>query len=333
LGSRIAKQRNLLDYTLRSLNRRRGKNIALLLSFTVVVFFLGSVLLYAQALKNEAFLILKGTPELLVQRTIAGRHELMPLSYGDKILQIRGVTSLTRRLWGYYYDPAVKANYTFMVSDRQPLASGEILIGRGISRSRLVFAGDLLSFRDYRGEPTLFQVKGLLTAESELVSADLILVSEPDFRSFFGVPSPYVTDFALRVGNVRELNTIAFKITTLLPDTRPIARDEILRTYDSIFDWRSGIMVVIFSASVLALSSFLLGFILAYAHVFFTSAGLFEQALKGWAVLYPEFRLTPSIDPHQVVSLFFLTVIPYVAATLIPSWRAAVIDPDTVMRS
>jgi ABC-type lipoprotein release transport system permease subunit len=374
----IEKQRNLIDFTLSSLRRRLGKNIALVLSFTAVVFFLSSVILFTQALKNEAALILKGTPEIVVQRMIAGRHDLMPLSYGDKIRQIRGVTSLTPRLWGYYYDPTVKANYTLMVSERQPLAAGEILIGPGISRSRQVFPGDLLSFRNYRGEPAIFQVKGLLAAESELVNSDLVLISEPDFRSFSGLTSPFVTDFALRVKNPRELNTIAIKITELLPDTRPIVRDEILRTYDSVFDWRSGMVVVIFSASalafiilawekasglsagerreigilkaigwetsdvllmkfwegtVLALSSFFLGFILAYAHVFFTSAILFEHALKGWAILYPDFRLTPFIDPYQVVTLFSLTVIPYLAATIIPSWRAATVDPDTVMRT
>jgi ABC-type lipoprotein release transport system permease subunit len=76
-----------------------------------------------------------------------------------------------------------------------------------------------------------------------------------------------------------------------------------------------------------------LGFILAYAQVFFTSAPLFEHALKGWAILYLDFRLTPFVDPYQVATLFFLAVIPYLAATIIPSWRAATVDPDTVMRT
>ena len=68
-------------------------------------------------------------------------------------------------------------------------------------------------------------------------------------------------------------------------------------------------------------------------HIFFTSSVVFEPALKGWSVLYPDFSLTPFINAYQVAVLFFLTVVPYTVATIVPSWRAATIDPDSVMRN
>lgn len=377
MRSWIEKQRHLIDFTLRSLGRHKGKNLALVLTFTVLVFFLGSVMLFSQALKKEAGFLLQGTPEILVQRLTAGRQDLVPLAYGDTLRKIRGVVSVQPRLWGYYFDPAVEANYTLMVPDREPPPAGEIFIGAGISRSRQVFPGDILSFRNSRGEPAPFLVKGLLSVDSELITSDLILVSASDFRDFFHLAPGWATDFALGVRNTKELNTMAFKIREQLPDTRPIIREEILRTYDSLFDWRSGMIVIILSGSalafvilawekasglsaeekremgilkavgwetsdilllkfwegtVLALSAFFLGFILAYGHIFFASAGLFEQALKGWAILHPRFRLTPYVDPFQALTLFFLAVVPHVAATIIPSWRVATMDPDTVMR-
>jgi len=49
-----------------------------------------------------------------------------------------------------------------------------------------------------------------------------------------------VTDLVLRVRNPKEIPTIAVKIAELLPDTRIILREEILRTYDAVFSWREG---------------------------------------------------------------------------------------------
>jgi ABC-type lipoprotein release transport system permease subunit len=93
------------------------------------------------------------------------------------------------------------------------------------------------------------------------------------------------------------------------------------------------ISVKAYEGMVVSLFSFCLGVLFAYAHVFFSAAVLFAPALKGWSVLYPDFRLTPFIDPYQVAVLFFLTVVPYTVATIVPSWRAAIVDPDSVMRT
>ena len=322
-------------------------------------------------------MILKDAPEMVIQRMVAGRHELIPVSYADKIKTIRGVSSVKGRFWGYYYDPIVGANYTLMVPEDDQLTPGTIAIGEGISRTRLAFEGDTIEFRAYDGAIIHLEIKKMLSSKSELVSSDLVLISEGDFRKLFGTSRGYATDLTLKVKNTRELPTIAVKIAELLPDTRQIMRDEILRTYDAVFNWRGGIMIVILLGAMLAfiifawdkasglsseerreigilkaigwetsdvilmkfwegmvvsLSSFLSGVLLAYAHVFLASSVLFEPVLKGWAILYPKFRIIPFIDASQIAALFFLTVIPYTVATIIPSWRAATVDPDTVMR-
>jgi ABC-type lipoprotein release transport system permease subunit len=374
----IERQKHIIDFTLSSLLRRKGKNAALMIVYTLVVFMLASVLFLVQAVKREASVILKDTPDMVIQRMSAGRHELIPVSYGDQIRSIRGVASVRARLWGYYYDPVVGAKYTLMVSeDFGPPAAGSIIIGQGVSRARLALEGDTLEFRSHDGTIIDLGVRSTISRESELVSSDLILVSEQDFRRIFGTPAGYATDLAVRVNNAREFPTVALKAAGMLPDTRQILKDEILRTYDAVFDWRGGMMLVILCGSLLAfiilawdkasglsseerreigilkaigwetsdvllmkfwegmalsLSSMLAGVILAYAHVFFTSAALFESALKGWAVLYPRFTITPFIDLSQLVILFFLAVVPYTVATIIPSWRAATVDPDSVMR-
>lgn len=372
----LEKQRNIIDFTLSSLLRRKTKNIALMAVYTVIVFVLASVMFFSHSIKREASIILQGSPEIIVQRMSAGMHTLINGEYISGIAKIRGVTSVTGRLWGYYYEPTAKANFTLLSPEDQP-EEGSITAGEGVLKLLHASAGDILSLASYRGEPVTLKVKGSLPSLSSLVSADLILISEGDFRRIFGISKGYFTDLVLRVRNPKERVTIAWKIKDLYPDTRPIIRDEILRTYDSIFNWRSGLVLVIMAGAILAfiifawdkatglsaeerreigilkavgwetsdilimkfwegasvsLSSFLAGIILAYFHVFFTSSALFEPVLKGWSVLYPEFRLTPFIDVGEVMTLFFLTVLPYTVATIIPSWRAATVDPDSVMR-
>jgi ABC-type lipoprotein release transport system permease subunit len=93
------------------------------------------------------------------------------------------------------------------------------------------------------------------------------------------------------------------------------------------------LMMKFWEGAVVSLTSFLAGILLAYVHVFFGSSALFEPVLKGWSVLYPHFRLTPFVSAQDAITLFFITVVPYTVITIIPSWRAATIDPDSVMRS
>jgi len=374
----IEKQRHLIDFTLASLWRRKGKNLSLLAVYTAVVFFLASVMFFTSALKKEAALLLRGAPEVVVQRLLAGRHDLIPADYIDKIKGIPGVAEVRGRLWGYYYDPVLGANYTFIVPPDRELEPGQTVIGPGVAQLRQVGEGDIMTFRTYRGTLLILDVKEVLPSEAELVDADLIMISAHEFTRLFGQPEGFFTDLALTVRNPNELGTVAGKIVALLPNTRPIIRDEMIRTYDAVFDWRGGVLIFILAASllsfvifawekasglsgeekreigilkaigwetsdvllmkfwegvVISLSAFLLGLIFAYVHVFLTGAPLFAPVMKGWSVLYPDFRLTPFIDFSQVFTLFFLAVVPYTVATIVPSWRAATIDPDLVMRS
>lgn len=405
----IEKQRYIIDFTLSSLLRRKVKNLGLWILYMLVVFLLASVMFYTHAIKKEAVDILRHSPEIIVQRLIAGRHDLFPVRYLEALKGIRGVESVGTRLWGYYYDGSSGANYTLLVPPDQPtetardrsrtvtleedlhheaqhplfeiddltLEPGSVIIGSGIARVRQSGPGEYMTFRAYDGKILSLKIQGVLTSHSELVASDLMLITEPDFRRVFGIPDDLATDAVVSVRNPEEVTTVSTKIRKQFPDSRPIVRDEIRRTYDSIFNWRGGMMIVILSSAVFAfvifawdkasglsaserreigilkaigwetsdiilmkfwegavisLTAFLTGVILAYVHVFFTSALLFEPALKGWSTLFPAFKPVPFISAEQLIVLFFLTVVPYTMATVVPSWRAATIDPDTAMR-
>jgi ABC-type lipoprotein release transport system permease subunit len=373
----FAKHRYFLDFALSSLLRRKGKNVSLVAVYALVVFLLTSVLFFAGAIRREADQVLAESPELIVQRIVAGRHDLIPLSYLDSLQSIRGVRTAKPRLWGYYYHQASQANYTVIATDEFALNDDQIITGEGVLRTWKGVQDGRLFFRRQDGLAVPLAVKDSLRSESALVTADLVLMTPASFRSIFGIPEGFATDLVLAVRNPKESQTIVEKVAQLLPDTRPVMREEIQRTYASLFDWRSGYVIVLLSGAVLAffifawdkatgltaderfeigilkavgwdtadvlllkfwegmaicLSAFLVGVTAAYVHVFIANAPLFEHALKGWAVLYPSFRLNPAVDAYQLAAVFALTVLPYTLITIVPAWHAAVTDPDAVMR-
>ena len=83
---------------------------------------------------------------------------------------------------------------------------------------------------------------------------------------------------------------------------------------------------------IISMTSFLVGTIAGFLHVFFFKASILAPVIKGWSVLFPDFNLTPYFDIYQFFIMGFLTITPYVASTVIPSWKAAITDPETVMR-
>jgi ABC-type lipoprotein release transport system permease subunit len=191
------------------------------------------------------------------------------------------------------------------------------------------------------------------------------------------MPEGRATDIVLRVRNPRELTTIARKIGESRPDARPIVRDELVRTYASVFNWRSGVIIAALLVPVLAfilfawdkaaglspeerreigilkavgwetgdvillkccealavsLAAFVVGAGLAVAFLALPHPLAALPALLGWSIAYPPFRPAAAVGLYQIATLFFLAVLPYLIATVIPAWRAATTDPDLVMR-
>lgn len=379
----------ILDFALSSLARRKYKNFAIIIIYAFTIAVLASILFLTHALKAEIKNILVEAPDLVVQRMIAGRHDLIAKEYATKIKSIRGTGTVKPRYWGYYYDSLTKSNYTLLslassLTDLELIEGtmisgpGQCIIGEGVAKARLTGIGDDLILIDSQGVGVVYEVVGKFKAESELLTNDLIVMLDDDLITFFGFPPGKATDIAVEVFNEKEIQNIAGKIKKILPDTRPITKQEIIRTYDAVLNWRSGMMLTMFSAAlaafvilawdkatglsgeekheigilksigwntsdilelkfweglVISLTAFLLGITAAYIHVFYLESTILAMVLKGWSVLFPDFRLIPVINIYQVFVIGFLTVVPYVASTIIPSWKAAITDPDSAMRN
>jgi ABC-type lipoprotein release transport system permease subunit len=375
------RQRYLIDYTMAAMARQRGKNLGLWLIYTTLIFVMASVILLGGALRREAAQVFQGSPDVVAQGLRMGRHDMSHSADIEKLQGLRGAPRVEGRLWGYLYDTSTGANYTLQVpSSHEPqyaLQDGEVIIGEGVARLRKASVGRPIYLVSPAGPFLNLRVKAILPEATALVSSDLVLLSETDFRRFFQLGADEYTDIAIHVRNPKEVSKVAEKAGIALRQHRLITKGDVLRTYEAVFSWREGLLLALLSGAVLAfgilafdkasglsaqekrdigilkaigwdtgdivrmklweatlvtLTAFFAGFVLAYVHVFFFSAPLIEPVLKGWSTLYPRVLLTPHIDGVQIVTLGLLTVLPYLAAIVVPVWRSAAADPDAVMR-
>lgn len=388
----MSRHYRIFEVAAAGLLRNRARTLAVVAVYALLVGLVASLLLFVGALRGEARLMLRTAPEIVVQRLTAGRHELMPVERAAGIARIRGVSTVTPRVWGYYYDPPSDATLTFWGADSVPEGSldyvhgdappldrqGFVVVGQGISEARLLMTGERFPIRGSDG--TLFapRVAGVFTTASSLLTHDLVVMGTTDLRRVFGIPPDRCTDLAVRVHNPHEVATVALKIQQSWPDVRVISRKQILQTYDAVFDWRGGVWAAGLLGAVLAfgilvwdkatglsaeeyrtigvlkavgwsprevmelkawegaivsVTALLTGILLAQVHLLGFDGVLFSRVLRGWSVLFPSLEPAPRLDAYTLLACLPLAVIPYVAAGLLPAWRAAVTDPDSVMRS
>jgi ABC-type lipoprotein release transport system permease subunit len=252
----LARQRYLVDYAMAAMARQRARNLGLLLVYTLLTAVLASVLLLGSAMRREAAAMLQDTPDVVLQGMRMGRHEMSRAADVDKLVGLRGAHAVQGRLWGYLYDTASGANYTLQVpaapASNLVLAKGEVVLGEGVARLRQVQVGGPVFLVSPSGVALNLKLKAVLPAATALVSSDLVLLSEADFRRFFQLADDEFTDIALRVRNPKEIAKVAEKAGIALRQHRVITREDLLRTYEAIFSWREGMLLALLSGALLA---------------------------------------------------------------------------------
>ena len=91
--------------------------------------------------------------------------------------------------------------------------------------------------------------------------------------------------------------------------------------------------VKFWEGAIISITATFTGILVAFVHVFWLQAPLLKPFLIGWSVLYPAYDLPHVIHSGGILLIFSLSVIPYLAATLIPAWRGAITDPAEIMQN
>ncbi|HLO68502.1 MAG TPA: FtsX-like permease family protein [Holophaga sp.] len=247
----IERQLGFLESARASLARRWARTLVLLAVQALLVFLLGSLFLLAGALRREAAATLAGAPQVILQKRLAGRLDTVPPGALEALGPLRGLRAAHGRLWGFHFDPVTGATLTVWVP-AEPMDPGTVRVGSALAALRGWGPGDRIALLDARGEPRPFRVVEVLPPSLALAAGDQLFMGESDFRGFFAYPEGHWTDLALEAGNPKEARTLAAKAVRTLPGTRAVLREDLVRAYGTILDWRQGLGLAALAGAILA---------------------------------------------------------------------------------
>ncbi|MBN2895632.1 MAG: FtsX-like permease family protein [Campylobacterales bacterium] len=389
--------KRLIDLLFLLLYRHRRKHMGVFLLSTLIVFVLLSFMLTAQSLHHTLFSALEQQPDFIVQKVRGGRSVDTPTAWMEEFARIHGVERVAPRLFGrYFYEPN-ETHFTLIGIDpfeaqsskfletlvagldlKCFIAEDGMLIGEGVKAvldHHHFF--DYYVFRAPDRSKIEVPIMGTLPREAAVLGNDAVLLSAERARTILGIAHDHATDIALFVPNPLERDTVRDKLIMAHFDTRIIAKSELEKLYERLYNYKGALFLSLFTAVLLsfmmilyaryqglhgserreiailravgwsikevlslkllenalvAFGAFALGFVLSYMYVFFLQAPLLREVFMGFENLRVHLWLQPHLEGATLITVALLYFTPFMAAVLIPVWRAAITEPLEAMR-
>ena len=252
-----------------------SRHLATVLLSILVIFILSSVLFISSSLKYTITTALKSEADMTVQRVRGGRLVDTPMSWEEEIVNIKGVSSVSPRVWGRYFTKPKDISFLIIGIDfldtnankalskiigstdlKAFLNGNNMLVSPKIKEwMQKSFFNKSYSFLSPNGEFIKMNIFGTLPKNSDLLSNDVIVMPIENARRVLGVDENYTTDFILNVPNDAQRVYIEDKLSSLHYDIRIISKKESLASYDEAFNFRNGFFLILF---MILLSTFCL---------------------------------------------------------------------------
>ena len=241
---------------------RRARSALLVLAFASAIALLTAYLFLRDALVAHADRVRADMPALVLSEMTAGRPRTVPLAQRARLGDIASLGSVTPRVWGYLFSPALQGNLVVIGSGpgSLPVAQGhdldgpgQMVLGKNLADALGLRLGDRLALPSPYGATPALALVGILRAEHDLLAGDALFTDDVAARALLGVPADEATDFAVEVKNPAERAVVARTLVERIPGARVIERDSLGRMYAVAYGWRSGLATICLAPAFLAL--------------------------------------------------------------------------------
>ena len=243
-----------------------GRHLATVLLSMLVISILSSVLFVSSSMKYTVTTALQNEADMTIQRVRGGRLADIPMSWEKDIVNTRGVSRVSPRVWGRYFTKPKGKSFLIIGIDFLDTNANralskiinstnlkKFLNGHNMIVSPKVkewmqqrFYNNSYSFLSPSGKFIQMNIYSTLPKNSDLLSNDVIVMPIEDAGKILGVKEGYATDMTLNVPNDAQKVFIEDKLSSLHFDIRVVSKKESLAAYDESFNFRNGFFLTLF---------------------------------------------------------------------------------------
>lgn len=241
------------------LHKQKTKYISILILATLTIFLLSTVIFIKSSLQNEILKTLESHNDFIIQKEFGGRIFDIENQLEDRLKNIYGVKNITKRVYGRYKFLSEDIYFTIIGVDFSNLNKELKNLGlQNISKDEMIVGfevDNLLKKYKYTNYYDFFlpnkeikkvKIVKVLEKESNIISSDIIILDINLARDILGINRDFSTNIAFDVPNELERANIKQKLQRLDLDLNIIQKEDILKKYETIFNYKGGVFLILY---------------------------------------------------------------------------------------
>ena len=241
------------------LHKQKTKYISIFILATLTIFLLSTVIFIKSSLQNEILKTLESHNDFIIQREFGGRIFDIENQLEDKLKNIYGVKNITKRVYGRYKFLSEDVYFTIIGVDfsnlnkelknlgLQNISNDEMIVGFEVDN--LLKKYKYTNYYDFflpNKEIKKVKIAKVLEKESNIISSDIIILDINLARDILGINRDFSTNIAFDVPNELERTNIKQKLQRLDLDLNIIQKEDILKKYETIFNYKGGVFLILY---------------------------------------------------------------------------------------
>ena len=241
------------------LHKQKTKYISIFILATLTIFLLSTVIFIKSSLQNEILKTLESHNDFIIQKEFGGRIFDIENQLEDKLRNIYGVKNITKRVYGRYKFLSEDVYFTIIGVDfsnlnkelknlgLQNISNDEMIVGFEVDN--LLKKYKYTNYYDFflpNKEIKKVKIAKVLEKESNIISSDIIILDINLARDILGINRDFSTNIAFDVPNELERTNIKQKLQRLDLDLNIIQKEDILKKYETIFNYKGGVFLILY---------------------------------------------------------------------------------------